>query len=231
MGRVSVNGEVVTKLPVLVDVEVDKIEVDGEPVKFKNVPSAKRVYILMNKPGGVFCTNVAQGMQRRAIDLLPPDFPFRVYPVGRLDADSRGLLLLTNDGEMTNRLTHPRYGIIKKYIADVEGYVAGEAIEQLNKGIWLADKAGHTFKTLPSRVQIINRGRDESTLELTIREGRNREVRRMLADIGHNVTRLTRIQMGKLTLKGVGPGKWRFLTPQEVRSLQRETHRPAPTRD
>lgn len=226
-GRITVNGQVKNQLPILVDPEKDKIEVDGEPIKLKTPQAQKKVYILMNKPKGVYCTNVAQGVQRRAIDLLPEDFPFRVYPVGRLDAESRGLLILTNDGDLTNRLTHPRFGISKSYIAEVEGYVQPEAIEQLNKGIWLADKEGHGFKTLPSRVKIINRGRDRSSLEITIREGRNRQVRRMLADLGHKVTRLTRIRMGKLTLHGVGPGHWRFLTTSEVKDLIKETRKAA----
>lgn len=222
MGRVSVNGEIRKELPILVNPEKDEIEVDGEPVRLKIERATKRVYVLMNKPKGVYCTNVAQGAQRRAIDLLPVNFPYRVYPVGRLDADSRGLLLLTNDGDLTNQLTHPKYGISKTYIAEVEGYVSAEVIEELNKGIWLADKAGHGFKTMPSHVKILNRNRDSSSLEISIREGRNRQVRRMLSSLNHEVKRLTRVQMGRLTLQGVGPGKWRFLTTQEVRSLQSE---------
>lgn len=224
-GRISVNGKVAKRLPVMVDPAVDKIEVDGDLVKLKSPQVAKRVYILMNKPKGVYCTNVSQGVQKRAIDLLPEDFPYRVYPVGRLDAESRGLLLLTNDGDLTNQLTHPRYGIAKTYIAEVDGYIQQEDIDRLNKGIWLADKEGHGFKTMPSRVKIQNRGRQGSTLEITIREGRNRQVRRMLAGLGHKVKRLTRVRMGKLTLQGVGPGKWRFLSPMEVKDLQKEARR------
>ncbi len=230
-GRITVNDRVANRLPVMVDPAVDKIVVDGQPVKLRDTKLARRVYILMNKPKGVFCTNVAQGVQKRAIDLLPDGFPFRVYPVGRLDAESRGLLLLTNDGDLTNQLTHPRYGIAKTYIAEVEGYIQQEAVDRLNKGIWLADKEGRGFKTLPSRVKILNRGWQASTLEITIREGRNRQVRRMLADLGHKVTRLTRVRMGRLTLQGVGPGKWRFLSPQEVKDLQREARKAAETAD
>ncbi len=222
-GRISVNGKVRRELPILVDAETDEIEVDGEKIKFKKTLSAKKVYILMNKPKGVYCTNVSQGVQKRAIDLLPEDLPYRVYPVGRLDAESRGLLLLTNDGDLTNRLTHPRYGISKTYVADVEGYVQQEAIDRLNKDVWLAEKAGQGFKAMPSRAKILNRGRQASTLEITIREGRNHQVRRVLADLGHKVKRLTRVRMGTLTLQGVGPGNWRFLTPVEVKQLQRET--------
>lgn len=223
-GRIRVNGEIRRELPILVDPSADRIEVDGELIRLGGGSSSRpkqqqRIYILMNKPKGVYCTNVAQGVQKRAIDLLPPDFPYRVYPVGRLDADSRGLLLLTNDGELTNHLTHPRYGIAKTYIAEVDGYVEQSVIERLNRGVFLADKKGQGSRTRPSMVKILNRGRESSKLEVTIREGRNRQVRRMLAGLGHKVRRLTRVKMGPLTLEGVGPGKWRMLTPREVRSL------------
>src|SRR5688572_15411447 len=130
-GRVAVNGKVRTKLPILIEPGRDKVTVDDEPVKLAGAgagPDARdagrpRLYILLNKPKGVYSTNVAQGVQTRAIDLLPPNLPGRVYPVGRLDAESKGLLLLTNDGELTNQLTHPRFGVAKTYRAVVDGYV------------------------------------------------------------------------------------------------------------
>src|SRR5712672_703517 len=131
-GRVAVNGRIVTDLPVLIDPAKDKIEVDGEPIQLASKFAKQRLYVLMNKPKGVYSTNVSQGEQTRAIDLLPPDFP-RVYPVGQLDADSKGLLLLTNDGELTNRLTHPRYGVPKTYRAVVDGSVDAREIEKLEK--------------------------------------------------------------------------------------------------
>src|SRR2546423_15624181 len=147
-GRVGVNGRVVTELPVLIDPAKDKIEVDGESVRLRGEHASRRLYFVMNKPKGVYSTNVAQGEQTRAIDLLPPDLPGRVYPVGRLDAESTGRLLLTNDGELTNLLTHPRYGVPKTYRAVVDGYVSGELVEELSKGVWLADpKTGKGFKT------------------------------------------------------------------------------------
>jgi 23S rRNA pseudouridine2605 synthase len=169
----------------------------------------------------VYSTNVAQGEQTRAIDLLPPDFPERVYPVGRLDAESRGLLLLTNDGELTNQLTHPRYGVPKTYKATVDGFVKPQVVEELSQGVWLADpKTGKGFKTGRSRIKIVKRGRDKSVLEITIREGRNRMVRRMLAKMGHKVRDLTRVRMGPLTLHGLEPGDFRSLTPREVKELK-----------
>ena len=220
-GRVSVNGRVVTELPILIDPESDKVAIDDETVKLKGKSNERRVYLVMNKPKGVYSTNVAQGEQTRAIDLLPPGFPARVYPVGRLDAESKGLLLLTNDGDLTNQLTHPRYGIPKTYRAMVDGFVKNELVDEMAKGVWLADpKTGKGFKTGRTQVRIVKRSRDKSQLELTLREGRNRQVRRMLARLGHKVRDLTRIKMGPLTLQGLGPGEFRPLTPREVRELR-----------
>jgi len=222
-GRVAVNGKVMTELPILVNIDKDKIEVDGEGIRLKGRHSAERVYVLMNKPRGVYTTNVAQGGQTRAIDLLPPGFRARVYPVGRLDAESKGVLLLTNDGELTNRLTHPSYGVPKTYRAVIDGFVSPQTVQELEKGVWMADKRGKGFKTGRSHIKIAKRSRERSTLEITIREGRNRQVRRMLANLGHKVRDLTRIKMGPLTLQGLSPGQSRLLTPREVRELQDST--------
>jgi 23S rRNA pseudouridine2605 synthase len=218
-GRIVVNGEVVTALPVMVDPQRDRITVDDEPVRVANRISAERIYLVMNKPKGVYSTNVAQGEQTRAIDLLPPGFPYRVFPVGRLDAESKGLLLLTNDGELTNRLTHPRYGVSKTYRAVVDGYIDPSQTQELEKGVWLADPNKGGFRTGHSRIKIIKRGRERSILEITIREGRNRQVRRMLARIGHKVRDLTRIKMGPLELHNLAPGAFRPLSPRELKSL------------
>ena len=220
-GRVAVNGRVMTELPILIDPQRDKVTVDDEPIKLRGKEAERRVYLLMNKPKGVYSTNVAQGEQTRAIDLLPPDFRERVYPVGRLDAESRGLLLLTNDGELTNQLTHPRYGVPKTYKAIVDGFISPRVVDELSAGVWLADpKSGKGFKTGRSRIKIIKKTRDKSVLEITIREGRNRMVRRMLAKAGHKVRDLTRVRMGPLTLHGLDPGDVRMLTPREVRELK-----------
>jgi pseudouridine synthase len=219
-GRIAVNGKVVFALPVLVDPQRDRITVDDEPVKLRSRETERRTYVLMNKPRGVYSTNVAQGEQTRAIDLLPPGFP-RLYPVGRLDAESKGLLLLTNDGDLTNQLTHPRYGVAKTYRAVVDGYVGGETVEQLKKGIWLADPhQGKGFKTGRTHIKIAHRGHRQSVLEITIREGRNRQVRRMLAKVGHKVRELTRVKMGPLTLHGLSPGQFRLLTAREIKELK-----------
>jgi 23S rRNA pseudouridine2605 synthase len=227
-GRIAVNGKAVLELPVMVDPEQDRITIDDEPVRLERQRSQERVYLVMNKPRGVYSTNTAQGEQVRAIDLLPANFPYRVFPVGRLDAESKGLLLLTNDGELTNRLTHPRYGVAKTYRAVVDGFIKPQSLEELQKGIWLADPKKGGFKTGRSRIRIMHRSRDRSILEITLREGRNRQVRRMLARIGHKVRDLTRVKLGPLTLHGLAPGQIRPLTARELRELSDPTRkRPA----
>jgi 23S rRNA pseudouridine2605 synthase len=225
-GRVAVNGKVMTELPILINPAKDKVTVDDEAVKLisKDGPNpvvGQRFYLIMNKPKGVVSTNVAQGEQTRAIDLLPPGHP-RVYPVGRLDAESKGLLLLTNDGELTNRLTHPKYGVPKTYRAVVAGFVTGEVVEALAQGMWLADKhTGKGFKTGRTHAKVVKRGRESSVIELTLKEGRNRQVRRMLAKLGHKVKDLTRVRMGPLTLEGLGVGSVRPLTAREMKDLRK----------
>ncbi len=225
-GRVAVNGRILAELPVLIDPERDQVEVDGETVRLAQRRSARRVYLLLNKPKGVYSTNVAQGVQTRAVDLLPRGLPERVYPVGRLDAESKGLLLLTNDGELTHRLTHPKFGVPRTYRAIVDGEVRPGALSQLEKGVWLADAhGGKGKKTGRSQVRVVKRGDDQSVLEITMREGVNPQVRRMLAKLGHKVRDLTRIRLGPLTLEGLAAGKIRPLTPREVSELKRLAQR------
>lgn len=220
-GRIAINGKVQTQLPILVDPATDKITVDQEPVRLKGQDTAKRYYVLMYKPKGVYSTNVAQGAQVRAIDLLPEDFPARLYPVGRLDSESKGLLLLTNDGELTNLLTHPRYGVPKTYRAVVDGWVREDLLEQMRQGVWLSDKeGGKGFKASAKFVRIYKRSRDKSILDITLKEGRNRQIRRMLARLGHKVRELTRVKMGPLSLEGLQPGRFRLLSAQELRELK-----------
>ncbi len=208
-GRVRVNRKRVDQLPVLVDPDTDKIQVDGRAIRLE-----RKVYYLLNKPKGVLCTQRDPAGRRRAVDLLA-DVPERVYPVGRLDADSQGMVLLTNDGELAAGLTHPRYGVPKTYRARVKGRMSGEVLEKLRQGIWLSEG-----KTQPARVRLTYRSRDHSALEITLREGRNRQVRRMLAKLGHPVRELTRIRIGRLSLRGLGVGRYRPLQPAEVKALQ-----------
>lgn len=221
--RVSLNGRIVTDLPILIDPAIDKVEVDGEPIKLGNERGGEgaRIYILLNKPKNVVATNLAQGEQTRAIDLLPPNLPGRVYPVGRLDADSKGLLLLTNDGELTHRLTHARFGVAKTYRAVVDGFVEGRTLEVLGKGIWLTDPhGGKGFKTGPSNLKIVTRTHTATVLDITIRETRNRQIRQMLTKVGHKLRDLTRVRMGPLTLHGLSTGQFRHLTSREVTQLR-----------
>ncbi len=209
-GHVQVNGTFVRKLPVLVDPAADDIRVDGR--RFKK---AKLVYYLLHKPKGVLCTNSDPAGRVRAVDLLR-GVRQRVYPVGRLDASSTGLLLMTNDGELADLLTHPRYGIEKTYQATVAGRISGTTIEKLKKGVWLAEA-----KTQPGRVKVLRRGRENSILEIKIREGRNRHIRRVLARLGHKVVRLKRTRIGRLGMRGLGLGSFRLLTSQEVAALRK----------
>jgi 23S rRNA pseudouridine2605 synthase len=222
-GRIAVNGKVVWRVPVLIDPQIDKVQVDGQPIRLAT-PSGqpqKRHYFLLHKPKGVYSTNVAQGVQTRAIDLLPKNFRARLYPVGRLDAETKGLLLLTNDGELTNRLTHPKFGVPKTYRALIDGAVAPRMLQQVEAGMWLADKSGQGFKTARTHIRVVHRNPKQSVLEITIREGRDLPIRRMLAKFGHKVRDLTRTKMGPLTLDGLSPGKFRPLTQKEIRLLQK----------
>ena len=190
-GLVKVNGHVVCDLPVLVDAAHDSIVVGGRKLRFE-----RRVYYLLNKPKRVVCTNDDPEGRRRAIDLLT-GVRERVYPVGRLDAESQGLLIMTNDGELANQLTHPRYGVVKTYEAEIASTITGEEVQQLKRGIRI-----DTGKAAAENVRIVKRGPRHSVLEIVLREGRNRQIRRMLASLGRPVRRLTRVRIGKLTLSG-----------------------------
>lgn len=221
-GRITVNGRRVTSLPVMIDPEHDQVALDGDLVRFTKREKRPYSYVLMNKPKGIYCTNVAQGEQRRAIDLLPPDFNARVFPVGRLDADSRGLLLLTDDGELTQLLTHPRFGVAKTYTCVVDGFIEPETITRLQQGIWLSDdEGGGGFKTAPSNIKIVRRAGANSVLQITIKEGRNRQIRRIFARVGHKLRDLTRVKLGPLELGSLKPGQSRLLTGREVDKLRK----------
>jgi 23S rRNA pseudouridine2605 synthase len=202
--RVTVNGEVAV-LGRRVDVESDRIEIDGVPLSVR--PGL--VYYLLNKPVDVITTASDTHGRRTVTDLVPAE-P-RVFPVGRLDADTEGLLLLTNDGDLTHRLTHPSFGVEKEYIAEVEGVPSRAAIRRLREGVELDDGL-----TAPAKVAQI----DDSVLRLVIHEGRNRQVRRMCDAVGHPVRRLVRTRIGDLTDRRLAPGEWRVLEPGEVRSLE-----------
>jgi 23S rRNA pseudouridine2605 synthase len=210
-GAVRVNRKVVDKLPAFVDPEKDLITVNG-----RKIHAAQKVYFLLNKPKGVICTNRDPHGRKRAIEFVRTGE--RIFCVGRLDADTTGIIILTNDSELANRLAHPRYGLAKTYVVRVKGGIADERIEKLKRGIWLAEG-----KTGRASVKILKRGHRESLIEVTIRQGLNRQVRRMLAKVGLPVRTLTRTRIGKLSSRGLGVGKFRALTKAEVTYLKKAT--------
>lgn len=212
-GAVRVNRKVVDKLPAFVDPEKDIISVNG-----KRVHAAGKVYFLLNKPKGVICSNRDPQGRKKAIDIVQARE--RIFCVGRLDVDSTGLIILTNDSELANRLMHPRYGLAKTYVVRVKGEIGGAAVEKLKKGIWLAEG-----KTGRASVKILKRSHKESLIEVTIREGLNRQIRRMLAKVGYKVIWLKRTHIGKLSLRGVGVGKYRKLSSSEIAYLRSATGR------
>jgi pseudouridine synthase len=221
-GRVSVNGKTVTELGTKAE-EDDDIRVDGRRVK----SAERKRYILLNKPAGYVTTRSDEKRRRTVMDLLGGVREY-VYPVGRLDYDTEGLLLLTNDGDLTAQLTHPRHGIERTYEARVAGVPDEDDLERLRRGIPLD---GH--RTLPADVALITRGpsgpartgrgeRDSrhGVLRMTIREGRNRQVRRMCEAVGHPVETLTRTRIGPISDRQLKPGEWRELTDREVEKLK-----------
>jgi 23S rRNA pseudouridine2605 synthase len=204
-GRVRVNGDRAV-LGRRVDPEVDVIEVDGAQIGTK----AGLVHYLLNKPAGVV-TTASDPQGRPTVVQLVPEEP-RVFPVGRLDVDTEGLLLLTNDGDLTHRLTHPSFGVEKEYLAEVEGTPARGALRRLREGVELDDGI-----TAPAKVSTVG----DHLVRITLHEGRNRQVRRMCEAIGHPVVRLVRTRIGPLAERSLAPGEWRALTQDEVRALER----------
>jgi 23S rRNA pseudouridine2605 synthase len=200
---VRVNGER-ARLGRRVDLDADQVEVDGVPVGIR----PDLVYYLLNKPLGVVTTAI-DPLGRPTVVALVPEHP-RVFPVGRLDADSEGLLILTNDGELAQRLSHPSFGVDKEYVAHVEGKPSPAALRRLREGVELEDGL-----TAPAKVSSIAPG----LLRLVIHEGRNRQVRRMCAAVGYPVGRLVRTRIGPVSDRQLAPGRWRELSSGEVRSL------------
>jgi 23S rRNA pseudouridine2605 synthase len=221
-GRVAVNGKVVRELGTKVNPAADDVRVDGVPVFFGN--TSKFVYLVLNKPIGVVSTVSDPNAGKTVLELVD-QIEERVYPVGRLDADSAGLLLLTNDGDFANKLTHPRYHVPKIYRVRARGFVDRDAALKLAGGIDLPDG-----RTAPADVRYIEY--DAATqctiLDITLYEGRNRQIRRMMDAIEHPVRALTRIGFGNLRLQGLAPGTWRKLRAEEVTDLL-ELAKPTPT--
>lgn len=210
-GEVTVNGKVVDTLPAFAYPDADVIVVSG-----KKIRQAEKVYYMLNKPKSVICTNSDPYGRRKAIDLI--DAPGRIFCVGRLDVDTTGLIILTNDSELANRLTHPRYELSKTYEVTLRESIDGEAIAKLKKGIHLAEG-----KTGKAGVKIIKRGKQGSLIEITIAQGLNRQIRRMLARVGYKVKSLRRTKIGNIGIKGLGVGKYKKLTEGQVAYLMNVT--------
>jgi 23S rRNA pseudouridine2605 synthase len=209
-GRVSINGEIVRQLGTRIDPAAARIAVDGEPIQLESM-----VYYAINKPTGYVSTNFDPSGRPRVVDLLP-EIPQRVYTVGRLDEDSTGLIILTNDGDLANRLAHPRYGVEKLYRALVAGLPTPEMLAKLTEGIWLSDG-----KVRAKRARITGRQGQATLLELVLAEGKKREIRRMLSKLGHKVMSLNRLAVGPVSLKGLSVGECRPLTRHEIELLRK----------
>lgn len=214
-GRVFVNGHEVTRLGTTVDPQRDTVTVDGRIIR----PASEFHYILLNKPAG-YVTTVRDPGGRPTVMQLVADVGDRIYPVGRLDAASEGLLLLTNDGDLANQLLHPRYEVPKRYRATVRGNVTKAVLGRLASGVQLEDGP-----TAPARARLIRQSSNESVLELTLVEGRNRQVRRMCAAVGHPVLHLERIAFGPIRMGRLQRGRYRRLSAGEVGQLRRAASR------
>jgi 23S rRNA pseudouridine2605 synthase len=207
-GRVEVNGRTVTELGTRVDADHDKVSVDGKPVRVK-----RKLYVALNKPPGLVCSRNDEVGRETVFGLLPKEWG-HLHTVGRLDYNSEGLLFLTNDGEFSLRLTHPRYGVVKKYVATVEGRVEEQALRPFTQGVW---HEGERLKA--QRVRLVAASKAQSVVELELAQGKNREVRRLFESQRLTVKRLQRVQIGKIKLGELRLGKWRTLTEPEIKSL------------
>ncbi|MBE5786997.1 MAG: rRNA pseudouridine synthase [Clostridiales bacterium] len=207
-GQVKVNGQVITQMGVQVE-EGDRVEVDGKPIR----PETRKHYVIYHKPAGEV-TTVSDPEGRACVLDHFRDFPVRLYPVGRLDYDSEGLLLLTNDGALTERMLHPSHQVDKTYLARVTGAVSRDTVRNLCMGVMLDD-----HKTAPAKARIVKEETFATVVLVTIHEGRNRQVRRMFETQGHQVLQLRRVRFGPLELGDLPRGQWRELSSEEVRKL------------
>lgn len=208
-GRISVNGSVVTDFNYLVDTALDSLKLDGDAIAVREF-----MYIMVYKPVGIITTCEDEKGRSNILSILPAQVR-HLKPVGRLDMDSEGLLLLTNDGELAQRLAHPSHHVFKRYEVTVSGELNDGVLGHLRDGVDLDEG-----RTLPAQVRLIKATKEKSIVEIAIREGRNRQIRRMCAKVGYPVTRLVRLAIGELQLRQMEPGEWRHLTPDEVAQLR-----------
>jgi len=206
-GQIKVNGRLVTEMGTQVDPAKDKVLIDGRPIK----PEEKKIYIKLNKPRGYVSSCVSQRGERTVLDLVKA-VPYRLFPIGRLDYDSEGLMILTNDGELANKLMHPRYEHEKEYVVDLTMPVTPEALQQIEAGVVLDGE-----KTLPAKVRKLG----EKSFSIVLREGRKRQIRLMVGKVGNIVIRLQRVRIGSVRLGELETGKSAYLTPAEIRTLTR----------
>ncbi|HLI71185.1 MAG TPA: pseudouridine synthase [Ktedonobacteraceae bacterium] len=216
-GRVQVNGVTIREQGTRINPERDVVLVDDKVIQ----ASSQQVSILLHKPVGYLSTVSDPHGRPTVLDLLPANLrKLRVYPVGRLDSDTSGLLLLTNDGNFALHLTHPRYALEKHYEALVRGRPGNPLLRALRQGVVITEDDGRRYKTAPARVSVLRHEGDSTRLALTIHEGRKRQIRRMLAAIGLTVLELKRVGIGTLTLGSLPPGKWRYLSAEEITALR-----------
>lgn len=217
-GRVRLNGRV-ARLGDKADPLQDKIEVDGRLLKFS---PPQNIYIKLYKPRGVISSLEDEMDQGRSIvrDLIP--LAGHIYPVGRLDKQSEGLMLMTNDGKLAHRLTHPRFAHEKEYEVTLEGRISDQNLEQWRHGVQLDDRL-----TAPADIHVLRKSKDATLLRITLREGRKRQIRRIAAAFGHPVRSLVRTRIGSLTLGNLKPGEWRYLNDEEIQMLQKAVNFPA----
>lgn len=208
-GRVTVNGRAVDTVGMDINPDTDTVAVDGTLLSL----SDKKVYIMLNKPTGVLCTCRDDRGRKTVVDLVG-DAGVRIFPVGRLDYDTEGLLLLTNDGDFAYRCTHPRHEVDKTYVATVHGRLDDQAIKRLQNGVVLDG-----VKTVPAVITVMQRTGVQTRLQITIHEGRNRQVKRMFESVGCHVMALKRISFGSLSLGDLPAGSWRYLTDKEIKSM------------
>lgn len=209
-GRVKVNGKIINELGTKINSDSDKVEYDGKLVK----RIKKKIYILLNKPKGYISASKDQFDNLSVLKLI--DIKDRIFPVGRLDKDTTGALILTNDGDFSYRLTHPKHEVNKVYIAEVEGCPTAAEMQTFMKGIIIDGK-----KTYPAKIRILKEIKKNSIVEIVIHEGRNRQVKKMCKEIGHEVISLQRYSIDSITIDKLPEGKWRYLTDKEVEKLKR----------
>lgn len=209
-GRVKVNGNMIKELGTQVDPNRDRVYFDGKRINIEK----EKIYIMLNKPIGVVTSVKDEKNRKTVVDFIP--IQQRIYPVGRLDIDTTGLLLLTNDGKLAHHLMHPSKGIPKTYIATVKGRPDGKSLKKLREGVDLGD-----FITSPAKVKILKSFEQDSIVQITIHEGKNHQVKRMFGYVGHEVKKLKRISFGEIHLGGLNVGNYRFLTEEEMKYLRK----------